>query len=544
MLNGPLIRPIPEQFPNRLASPVPDRPRLPSRVLILAGLCLLCLLLRTFMGTRLASLCPDGLLYIQIAQKVEAGDLQGGLGETQLNIYPMVLAALHRLGLPWELAGKYWGVLISSLVVLPLYGWVRRQFDDRVAFWACFLYAVHADLIAWSPETMRDSTFWFLFVLAIYLLWRAITEVRLTLFAAAGMVTVLAIVTRVEALLLLVPLALWSWSRWRALEQGRGRLAAGVLVCLAVPPLLVVLANLAWLGAHGRWELPRLRPVAQIGPWVESLMGAAEGDKNSRPADASVAALPFGRMARIFVPTLVRGLTPLFALFLLLGLWGWRRTWFRRDHQPLFYLAMLILLGMWVGLWTVGSSCPRYVFPIVLTGSGFAALGWLWIAGLCRAAWESRAWGRRWAVVPTLATAIVMTGLGLGGAAARDCRFRNAQVDLGRWLHQTYGPSPRLVAPDGAAQVIAYYAGAQCRSFPQTASPEAVVAMVRQFRPKVVLLQPTSRMTGERCDEILEGVSPLGWQRVDTALLPPGCEGLLVLARHPRDSDVARRETR
>ena len=83
----------------------------------------------------------------------------------------------------WELAAAVWGVTISSLVVLPLWGWARRQFDDRVALVACLLYAVHPKMIEWSPEAMRDPTFWFLFMLAIYWLWRAITEVRYRLFS-------------------------------------------------------------------------------------------------------------------------------------------------------------------------------------------------------------------------------------------------------------------------------------------------------------------------------------------------------------------------
>ena len=89
-----------------------------------------------------------------------------------------------------------WSLLISSLVVLPLFGWVRRQFDDRVALVACLLYAVQPKLIAWSPEIMRDPTFWFLFTLSIYLLWRAVTEVRPGWFVAAGVAVALACLKR------------------------------------------------------------------------------------------------------------------------------------------------------------------------------------------------------------------------------------------------------------------------------------------------------------------------------------------------------------
>ena len=47
---------------------------------------------------------------------------------------------------------------MSSLTVLPLFGWTRRQFDDRLATIACLLYAVHPKLIEWSPELVRDPS--------------------------------------------------------------------------------------------------------------------------------------------------------------------------------------------------------------------------------------------------------------------------------------------------------------------------------------------------------------------------------------------------
>ena len=346
------------------------------------------------MAARLTSLSPDALLYISLAQQSEHSGLQGGSAGLRLNIYPMILAGVHRLGLPWEVAGKYWGVLISSLVVLPLYGWVRRQFDDRVALWACFLYALHTDLIAWSPETMRDPTFWFLFVLTLYLQWRAVTEVRLALFAAAGVAMILAVLTRVEGLLLVIPFGLWSFWRWRVLRQAaRDDWPWACVVSLAVAPVVVVLANLAWVGTHGDWELPRLEPLALVRLWVRSLLesaGLAAADSGLRVGRRRSGAAAGEHGEGLRCPRWAAG-SRVFGLFLLAGMWGWRKTWWRRDHRPLFYLAVLILAGMWIELWAVGDSCTRFVFPIVLAGSGFAALGLLWaLSGLerfCRRMW-------------------------------------------------------------------------------------------------------------------------------------------------------------
>ena len=216
-------------YPNHLADAQPERLRLPEARRLLLVLVLLCLVPRAVMALRIPSICPDGVVYIDIARNLDTGHLREAFHQMALNVYPVILLLLHRLGLDWEVAARLWGVVISSLVVLPLWGWVRRQFDDRVALVACLLYAVHTKFIEWSPEAMRDQTFWLLFMLAIYWLWRAVTEVRYGWFIAAGGAITLASLTRIEGLFLLIPLTLWTFG-------GRSGCAShGAASCFSAP---------------------------------------------------------------------------------------------------------------------------------------------------------------------------------------------------------------------------------------------------------------------------------------------------------------------
>jgi hypothetical protein len=537
MLSGLLSQPSPVDFPNGLSSLPSQRPALGVPVKLLVGLVLLCLVPRAMMAARLGALAPDALLYVHLAQQSEHGHSPGSAAdsaaEIQLSVYPMILAGLHRLGLPWDVGGKYWGVVISSLVVLPLFGWMRRQFDDRVAVAACFLYAMHMDLIAWSPETIRDPTFWFLFVLSIYLQWRAITEVRLGLFAVAGVTLILGILTRVEGLLLVIPLGLWSLTRWKVLDrEHRGRLAVGLGLSLAVVPVIVVLANLAWAGAHGRWEMPRLLPLAVIRPWVQSMLeslGLAAHDPQLA-AQRSVVALPLGETLRAFLPTVGRGFTVV-GLFLPVGIWQWRRTWWRSDHRPLVYLSLLIFVGIWIELWAVGDTCTRYVFPIVLAGSGFSALGLLWTLERLTALCRRMRWSDGRAGHAAVGLAGVIVALGVASPILAHSHFRNAQADLGQWIDREFGPSPTMVGPNGIGPVVAYYAGGQCRSFSPAAPCDLVVAMVEEVRPDVVVLRPNSHMNWDCCQHVADIIAPLGWEQARPDGLPPGCEEVRILTR-------------
>lgn len=130
------------------------------------------LLPRFVMAWLIPTICPDGTTYVAVATWIEE---QGTYYRRDLgvNLYPLILAALHKAGLGWPLAAKLWGVVCASLVVLPLYGWVRRMFDDRIALCAGLLYAFHPKLIEWSPEMVREQTFWLLAALVWYAAWRA-----------------------------------------------------------------------------------------------------------------------------------------------------------------------------------------------------------------------------------------------------------------------------------------------------------------------------------------------------------------------------------
>ena len=152
-----------------------DPPRRWDRIPVgvrLLGMFLMCLVSRLLMAGLVRSVCHDGYYYISAAAACRDGEWIYAFNYLNLNIYPLILVSVQALGLSWIAAGKLWSVLVSSLLVLPMFGWVRRLFSDRVAWAACFLYAVHPEFIEFSIEPVRDPTFWLLFNLCLYATWR------------------------------------------------------------------------------------------------------------------------------------------------------------------------------------------------------------------------------------------------------------------------------------------------------------------------------------------------------------------------------------
>ncbi len=538
---GFVFQPVSADYPNGLVEPCPQRAVVRTSPWLLAALVLLCLVPRAIMAWRLDGVCPDAVLYIQMAKALDGGDFSVGLREFRLNTYPALLALLHRTGFDMETAGAWSGVVVSSLAVLPLFGWARRQFDGRVALAACFLYAVHPRLVQWSPEIIRDPTFWFLFVLSVYLLWRAVTEVRLILFAAAGLAVGMAILTRFEGVFLAVPMVLWSFWRWLALRRERRRLILGVLLCAAVFPALVVSANLLWLRGHPQWEFARLSPLELARAWVGSIAGSSAEPAAGDSSDVAVntgqgivlqqAGLPLKRMVEIYVPTVVKGFSPVFGLLMLFGLWRWRRIWARRDQQPLFYVAVLILAGMWIHLWGAHAICTRYVLPIVMTATVFAGLALLKLAEWCAYAANWLLRGERLARAAAFLPAVAAVAGGVYDVLARDYSLRDAELRLAAWVRREVGPAPRLVGPPGMTATISHYAQGRYSIFPMEADDAAIAAMVRQCKPDVLLLFSTKQPTGERYAPLIDRMKQLRLRQVDASQLPPGCEKVCVLVR-------------
>jgi 4-amino-4-deoxy-L-arabinose transferase-like glycosyltransferase len=532
------FQPAADEFANHLAAPRPERLRLPSARWLLLLLVMLCLIPRAAMAVRIPSVCPDGVIYIHAAEALEAGDWHAALKDMSLNIYPVILLLLHHIGLGWELAASLWGVLISSLVVLPLWGWVRRQFDDRIALVSCLLYAVHPKFIEWSPEVMRDPTFWFLFTLAIYWLWRAITEVRYGYFIAGGATITLASMTRVEGLFLLIPLALWTFWRFLALQTDRKRLLFGAVLCVVAFPSLLMLANLGWLFSHSGWAALRVSPLTRVQPWLASLTGQSSGSVAPGLPEES---LSVGRMLWVFFPTMTRGLSPVFALLMFGGIWRWRRVWSRRDHQPLFYTAVVVTCGIWVQLWYDRYICPRYALPIVLMASPFAALGLLWLI-------ERTLWlGRRlqWSVwrcnALAVAVAAVVAAISLADTLTSNGKYfttRRMAADLGCWMRREYATPPMIVGPVGITPIIGFYADSPYRMFRCEAGDGAIMRMVKKNHAAVVLLQPARQLTAQRCDAIVARLKDTGLEPVTAGVLPASCNDVYVLVRNEQNPSM------
>lgn len=535
---------------------------LASRWRLLAALLLACLVPRAVAAWKIDTLCKDGVFYVQLATAYERGDVEAGLGRLRLNTYPFILAGLHGSGLDWNLAARVWGVAVSSLVVLPLFGWVRRQFNDRAAICACLLYAIHPKLIEWSGEAVRDPTFWFFWCCSLYATWRAVCEIRLAWFLAAGAAITLALDTRFEGWFLYVPLAWWSAGRYFALASGRGRLVFGAILAALVCPASLVVANVTYFSRLPHWELGHFGRLEYVALWCDSAMqefGLAHsvsdgaGDKaasanqasTNAAADESRAAaqtddamtttqtkrMSTRKTAVTFFNTLRRGIGGIFGICWLVGFFSRPKFWLRGDHLALFVLAGCVAAGIWVHLWYAQATSSRYFLSIVIVASGCAAVGCLQIEDWLRRKLSQAGLSplqRRFACAAGL-LAICSLGVGEGLYTTYPGRQRDAAI--GKWLNSRLGAERRL-ATCGSMEIVDYYAAASAQ--PLASDPTSALAQLGEWRPCAAVLSRRA-LAPEDLQRIVAGARELGFSLVAGAQLPRGYDWTdLVVLEHGR----------
>jgi len=521
------IIPSPEAiYPNRLTETA-HAPVLPGRTWMwLAGLFFLALIPRALMAWRNGAICDDAYYYIFVANSLKHKDLTLAFDYLNLNLYPAILLVLHNLGLDWIVAGKLWGVFISSLMVLPMFAWIRRMFDDRIAATACFLFAIHPELIEVSVEPIRGPTFWFLIALGLYFSWRAVTETKWWLFLTAGFVLSLAIHTRSEGWILFAPFALWTCFRMIKFSDRRRKLALGAVCCVVMIPLMILLVNVTLLKNHDQWEWGRLSHFEMCWQWVKTELGFGN---EALTGQGMSHLLSDGRIQN-YSKRLIRNLEPVNLIFLLVGMIGWRRTLLKRDKLVLVIVAAGFLLAIWIRLSQIGDMNGRYFFPVYFLLLPFAAISFLWTLN------RLEQFGRRLfksvplQLAPVALLIGVLSSVFLTDALTAYHRHREAQDSLGRWLNEKYGPMERVTVNQSAIRVGYFAVGGQPivsnRFFTSERSHAPGV------RPQLVILS-TRQIPADYQSQLQGTLDRWNWQQIPAEQLPETAAGFLVFINPP-----------
>ena len=554
-----------------------------AKILLLLFLATFCLqaitaLLRQYIN-------PDGITYLHTTNLLWQGELEKGFSDFGVNTFIYMLVFFKRLGLDPFYAGVWWNAIISSLVVLPLFGWVRRMFDLRIAVIASFLYAFHPIVLSIGSAIMRGPMFWLFFNLTMYASWRAITEVRLRWFIIAGCSLTLAIHTRSEAWFLLIPILLWTlWRFWFAAGY-RVKLCVGTLLIMAIVPGSITVMNLTVLKQCPQWGIFRPSHAKQlvnlfhdaeekIQKYRTAKMDSnkASAEKKTTPKEIarskSASSKPSSKKTpaqkaekpkappsfvaaglRRALLRVAKSYSYLYGIFGLIGVFVWRG---RRRFA--LHAMLLMAVPLFAVVWY--RSCendvsPRYFLPVVFISLPIIAIGFLWVArklsicfghfGRQRSDTIEETHSRKplYCLIGVLAFTLMVSCMGtVWGSSLSE----QQECELGKWILKTFGQDQSIYCINRKSRISGWYAQTDrhyCISFPvwgpnAKKSPKSwLLGVFKKTKPRVVLCWENYRRPPEIASlfEMLEKNDYFGYEVVQTGVLEGLGPEVLVLVR-------------
>jgi len=208
----------------------------------------------------------DGALYIAAAEKYAHGLFADGARYYPMPFYPLLLASMHFLVPDWIIAGQLLTVVPLILALWPLYVLTRRLFDYQSALWATLLFTVLPVFNQCSTSIKRDPLFLLFVLCSLMFLVICYQGCQVKAIVGLALFTILAILTRIEGVLLPVVslgAAIACW--WHSREKGAFLLRA-ILALFAIS--IIVALILYGLDVVGISVTTRL---VEVVTWVREL---------------------------------------------------------------------------------------------------------------------------------------------------------------------------------------------------------------------------------------------------------------------------------
>lgn len=495
------------------------------------GLFLLALALRVLSALMAHPLRPDSVYYIQTAENLVEGKFSLAFSGLGPNLYPAILIGLNQLGLDYETAGKLWGVIISTLTLLPLVGLVHALFRREVALISGFLYAVHPRFIEWGPELMRDPTFWFCFVMALYAIHKAYTNFRARWFLLSGLWFLAAIHLRIEGWLLLFPFGVLGVSQLRYPTVRRRLRPVAMAATLALIPVsLLICLNGTWSDEAPIWG--RFHGMAEL---IQSKLASAQSSEH-----AVEDVRPIERQVIYFFKKCQKAIVPWLLIPAIVGAYC-----MRRRNWSLKYAAYWGIIPLNIGmvaayLIVFGEINTRYFLTTTLLLIPYMSYGLVVIARRARRFWQStRGEATTAKLVPAAISALLIIG-GLRGVFV-DRSSLKRQWSLGTWIRENCG-TDTTVASWRQYSLVEYYANTS-QTVLLSPHQQDWQKSLHSTTPDVVLANSTTPV-GQTFSDYVRRHPEYGYRLVELpSNLPPNDVQVYVrtatqgtLARGPADS--------
>jgi hypothetical protein len=169
-------------------------------------LVVLALAIRIFAFTHTLMMNPDGPVYIHQARALYYGLWQTintcALG--YLTLYTSLIAAAYPITGDWVQAAMAVNLIFGTLMIIPLYLFLRRFLDEKTAFLTTFIFVMLPLFVDQSVNVIRDPSYWFFSVLGLYFLVYDDERETPVVLILSSLSFIIATATRIEGIVFIM----------------------------------------------------------------------------------------------------------------------------------------------------------------------------------------------------------------------------------------------------------------------------------------------------------------------------------------------------
>jgi len=456
---------------------------------------------------------PDGILYIKAAKFIESGKLEN---IAEFTLYPFLIVLAHKIFPDWEMAGRMVSVLMGSLTVIPLFLLAKRMFDVRVALVIAFFYIINPRLADYSADVLREPTFWFFSMMALWLAWEGISRNSFMCTLLSSFATGLSVITRTEGMAIFLLILLWIfWSIWRSEHDTKKLFFHLIIFVFLLPvmflPLIVIFKekyDIAYTFLktwyffrnknNGVFELTPDK-IQAISPGLSTFLELAKGHK-------------YVIFLSEIIVKLVKSLNVVFFFFAVIGIFGRKSIAYSKNEVPVaIWFSVFFITAFFYITQTYYFSTRHGLllgFPLLIwAGIGFIELK----EQLCswfKRIYPSAPFTKHMAVILIFAIliAILPKALSPGGYEKRELK------EAGAYL-KAKGYSGAIFAGEPGLYRVAFYAGSEFIPLPFVKKEEELADLMRENKAEFLILDKKTGSASYK--DILDNLNASVFTKVD-----------------------------
>jgi hypothetical protein len=195
------------------------------------------LAIRLFAFTHTLMMNLDGPVYIHQARALYYGlwqAINACAGLDYLTLFTIFTAAAYPVTGDWVQAAMAVNLIFGTLMIIPLYLFLRRFLDEKTSFLTTFIFVMLPLFVGQSVNVIRDPSCWFFSVLGLYLLVYDDERDTPIVLILSGLSFMVATATRVESIVFIIGGCLYT------LMVFKGRRLKAVLLFLS--PMILAMS--------------------------------------------------------------------------------------------------------------------------------------------------------------------------------------------------------------------------------------------------------------------------------------------------------------